>query len=355
MVFLVIFLVLVIAALCVLIVLLSRRNSYYKLALGNMAGFVIMQRMFELMASAIPASKKIEELNNIILEVFNSKSSTISIYDGIEYNIKATNVEPTFRDSIKSLAEEPNFKANAQKNISKYLVSAGGRLLGYKSAVERGIRSAMFSPIYYNGMYLGFWLLEDNAENAYDSISKEELAKLKDHIGVFIENVLSQESIEGAYNTDKQTGFYNNLYLYSNVRQRTTAENNSVLTLMQLSNLGEINAAYGREVGNRLLERAATLMKDIFSNSHIFIRYSGSKFCIVSLGLGAETLHPTVERYISNIKMEEEIARGEKVSLNINVVMHNIQQQSNIDRELSKMSNYLDGMAETESNTIKII
>ena len=53
--------------------------------------------------------------------------------------------------------------------------------------------------------------------------------------------------------------------------------------------------------------------------------------------------------------MEEEIARGEKVSLNINVVMHNIQQQSNIDRELSKMSNYLDGMAETESNTIKII
>ena len=43
----------------------------------------------------------------------------------------------------------------------------------------------------------------------------EELAKLKDHIGVFIENVLSQESIESAYNTDKQTGFYNNLYLYS--------------------------------------------------------------------------------------------------------------------------------------------
>jgi diguanylate cyclase (GGDEF)-like protein len=353
MVFLVILLAIIIVALAVLLFLLYKRNNYYKLALGNMAGFVIMQRMFELMASAIPASKKIEELNNIILEVFNSKSSTISVFDGIGYEIKATNVEDVFKESIKSLAEEPNFKLNAEKNISKYLVSAGGRLLGYKSAVERSIRSAMFSPIYYNGMYLGFWLLEDNAENAYDSISKEELAKLKDHIGVFIENVLNQESIEGAYNTDKQTGFYNNLYLYSTVRQRTTSEKNSLLTLIQLSNLPDINQAYGREVGDRLLERAAVLMKDIFSNEHIFIRYSGSKFCIVSLGIGADTLHPTVERYISNIKMEEEIARGEKVSLNINVVMHNIQQQSNIDRELAKMSNYLDGM--TDTNTIKII
>ncbi len=353
MIVIVILLALIIVALAVVLVALLRKNAYYKLALGNMAGFVIMQRMFELMASAIPASKKIEELNNIILEVFNSKSSTISIYDGQNYEIKATNVEEVFKDSIKSLAEEQNFKGNAENNVSKYLVSAGGRLLGYKSAVERKIRSAMFSPIYYNGMYLGFWLLEDDAENAYDSISKEELGKLKDHIGVFVENVLSQESIEGAYNTDKQTGFYNNLYLYSTVRQKTTKENNSVLTLIQLTNLGDINATYGREVGNRLLERAATLMKDIFSNEHIFIRYSGGKFCIVSLGMGAESLHGTVERYLTSVKMEEEIARGEKVSLNINVVMHNIQQQSNIDRELARMSNYLEGM--TDTNTIKII
>lgn len=349
----IIFLAIIIVALSVLLVMLLKRNNYYRIALGNMAGFAIMQRMFELMASAIPASKKIEELNNIIIEVFNSKSSTISIFDGVNYEVKATNVEDMYVESIKALAEEKNFKNNADQNISKYMVSAGGRLLGYKSAVERKIRSAMFSPIYYNGMYLGFWLLEDDAENAYDSISKEELAKLKDHIGVFIENVLNQESIEGAYNTDKQTGFYNNLYLYSTVRQSTSVEKNSVLTLIQLANLGDINAAYGREVGNRLLEKAAKLMQEVFSKQNIFIRYSGSKFCIVTLGSSAENMHATVERYISNVKMEEEIASGDKVSLNINAVMHDIHKQSNIDKELNKMSNYLEGM--TDTNTIKII
>ena len=41
--------------------------------------------------------------------------------------------------------------------------------------------------------------MEDNAEDAYESISKDELAKLKDNIGVFIENVIGQENLENAY------------------------------------------------------------------------------------------------------------------------------------------------------------
>ena len=305
------------------------------------------------MAAAIPASKKIEELNNIIIEVFNSKSSTISIFDGTNYEIKATNIEPMYINSIQALAEEKDFKNNSTQNVSKYLVAAGGRLLGYKSAMERKIRSAMFSPIYYNGMYLGFWLLEDDAENAYDSISKEELAKLKDHIGVFIENVLSQESIENAYNTDKQTGFYNNLYLYSTVRQQTAKEENSALTLMLLSNLPQINEDYGREVGNKLLEKAAKLIQEIFSSDNVFVRYSGSKFCIVSPGASAENMHAMVERYITNLKMQHEVVDNNKVSLNINVVMKNIRKQSNIEREISKMADYVE--KSTEVNTIKII
>ena len=349
---LIIFLALLVVGLAFCIFLI-KRNKYYSLAIGNMSGMVIMQRMFELMASTIPASKKIEELNNIIIEVFNTKSSTISIFDGTNYEIKASNVESMYVDSIKALAEEKDFKNNTTQNVSKYLVAAGGRILGYKSAMERKIRSAMFSPIYYNGMYMGFWLLEDEAENAYDSISKEELAKLKDHIGVFIQNILSQESIESAYNTDKQTGFYNNLYLYSTVRSETANKENSTLTLIQLSNLPKINEVYGREVGNKLLEKCANLMKEVFTQENILVRYSGSKFCIVSPGNSTDNFHSAVERFVSNLKMQEEISDGMKVHLNVCIAMKNIKRQSNIDKEIAKMAEYVEAMK--EENTIKII
>ena len=350
---LIIFLAVVVVVLAAFSLFLLKRNKYYRVAIGNMSGMVIMQRMFELMAVTIPASKKIEELNNIIIEVFNSKNSTISIFDGMNYEIKATNIEDIYVDSIKAIAEEQDFKNNSVQNVSKYLVAAGGRILGYKSAMERKIRSAMFSPIYYNGMYLGFWLLEDDTENAYDYISKEELAKLKDHIGVFIENVLSQESIESAYNTDKQTGFYNNLYLYSTVRSQTAKADNSALTLMLLNNLPEINEKYGREVGNKLLEKATSLMKEVFNAENIFVRYSGSKFCIVTPGSSTDTMHPVVERFLTNLKMIEEVVDDNRITLEVCITMKNIKRQGNIDRELAKMADYVEKM--TDVNTIKII
>lgn len=353
MIIVVIFLAMIALALGVMLILVMRKNKYYKVALGNMSAMVIMQRMFEIMASVIPAKNKVEELNNIMVEVFDTKYSTLVLYDGTEYNIKATNVEPMYLDGLKDLAESQEFKNNSVQNISKYLVASGGRVLGYKTAIERQIKSAMFSPIYYNGTYRGFWLLEDNAESAYDSISKEELARLKDNIGVFIENVSSQEAIENASNTDKQTGFYNNIYLYSNLRQKLSMSNDSCLILIQLSNLPAINEQYGREIGNRLLEKAAKELKEIMSSENILVRYSGSKFCAACPGITVDILHTTMEKYLNNIKVYSEAVDNATVSLELNIVMRDIKKQSNLEKELDKMVHYVEDSK--SANTINII
>ena len=146
--FIVILLVILIIVLGVMFFLVMRKNKYYKAALGNMSAMVIMQRMFEIMASSIPAKNKIEELNNIMIETFDSKYSTIVLFDGTEYCVKASNVEATYLEGLKGLAESQEFKNNALQNISKYLVASGTRVLTYKTAIERQIKSSMFSPIY---------------------------------------------------------------------------------------------------------------------------------------------------------------------------------------------------------------
>lgn len=350
---LIIFLLIVSVILTIVLYTKLTQLKYYKAVAGNMAAMTVMQRMFEIMSANIPAKKKIEELNNIIIDVFDSKYSTISIYDGNEYEVKATNVENTYVDSIASIAEDNDFKSNAKNNISKYLVAAGDRVLGYKSAAERKIKSAMFSPIYYNGTYLGFWLMEDNAEDAYEQLSKDELAKLKDNIGVFIENVIDQENIENAYNTDKQTGFYNNIYLYSNVRHQTSVVDNSSLVLISFSGLPTINEKYGRNVGDNLLLKATNLIKESMSSENIFVRYSGSRFVIVCPGVSVETIHETIERFLSSLNYQRENVDGNQITLDTQILMHTIKKQNNIEKEINKMNAYLEGMKEI--NTIKII
>jgi len=350
---LVIFLLAVITVLIIILYIKLTQIKYYKAVAGNLAAMTVMQRMFEIMASNIPAKKKIEELNNIIIDVFDSKYSTISIFDGIEYEVKATNVENTYIGSIGSIAEDNDFKGNAKNNVSKYLVAAGPRVLGYKSAAERKIKSAMFSPIYYNGTYLGFWLMEDNAEDAYESVSKEELSKLKDNIGVFIENVIDQENIENAYNTDKQTGFYNNIYLYSNVRHQTSLMENSSLVLISFSGLPSINEQNGREIGDSLLLKATRLLKETIPPENIFIRYTGSRVVVVCPGVSVETIHGTIERFLSSLNYQRENVDGKEIKLDTQILMHTIKKQSNIEKEINKMNAYLEGMKEV--NTIKII
>lgn len=349
----IILLVICILVLGIILFLVMKKNKYYKVALGNMSAMVIMQRMFEIMASSIPAKNKIEELNNIMIEVFDTKHSTLVLFDGTEYDVKASNVEQMYLDGLKGLAESQEFKTNAVQNVSKYLVATGARVLGYKTAVERQIKSAMFSPIYYNGTYRGFWLLEDNAEAAYDSISKEELARLKDNIGVFIENVSSQEAIENASNTDKQTGFYNNLYLYSSLRHQLATKNNSCLILIQLSNLRSINEQFGREVGNRLLEKAAKQLREMLSTDNVLVRYSGSKFCIACPGTTSDVIHSIMDRFLSNIKSYAEAVGNSSASLEMNIVMHDVKKQSNVEKELDKMVDYIKNSKSI--NTINIM
>lgn len=349
----IIILMIVIVVLVVLYLLQSRQIKYFKAAMGNMAAMAVMQRMFEIMASSIPAKNKIEELNNIIIDVFNSKYSTISLFDGTEYESKASNVEDIYINSIKDIAEQVDFKNNAVQNISKYLVAAGPRILGYKSGMERKIKSAMFSPIYYNGTYLGFWLLEDTVEGAYDNMSKEELSKLKNNIGVFIENIIDQENIEKAYNTDKQTGFFNSMYLYSNARQQISSNEVSSVVLVSLSNLPVINDKYSRDLGDRLLDKISKLFKETMSSDCTLVRYTGSRFAAICPGVSSETVHTTIERFSTNAKMIEEMQGDTRVSIDIQVLIRTLKKQSNVEKELSKMNTYLEGME--EGSSIKII
>lgn len=347
-----IFLVILLVIVVVILLFAMNKIKYYKIAMGNMSAMVVMQKMFEIMASSIPAANKMKELNSIIRESFDTKYSTLVLFDGNEYEIHATNVEDIYLDGIKELAYTQEFKNNSDQNIAKYLVATGARTLGYKTAIERSIKSAMFSPIYYNGIFRGFWLMEDTVEAAYDSISKEELARLKDNIGVFVESISSQQAIENAGNTDKQTGFYNNLYLYSNLRSRLVGYTSSCIVVMQLTNLPVINEMYGREVGNALLDRAAKRLKEILSADNVPVRYSGSKFCVICPGVTSDMVHNTMERFLSSTRNDVEACGKDVAKLEINIVIHDIKKQSNIEKEINKMVNYVENSKTANSINI---
>ena len=331
----------------------KRQINSLKSVSKNVANMNILQNMLEIMSSKFSSDEKIKNLNDVIITNYGVKYSTISTFDGYEYDSTASNIEAIYKDRLKDIANENDFKVNISKNVSKYLTTAPGKTLLYRSAVERRIKSAMFSPIYCNGVYLGFWLLEDTVSNAFDNIPKSELAKLKANIGTFLDIVGFQKSIEKAQNEDKQTGFYTNLYLYSGARKIIKNNENNTIAMVCLKNIPDINLKYGRNVGNAVLIKATNCIKNFVNKNIVLIRYSGIKFLIIIPNMSSQASQPMIERLLAKLNLESENVGDEKITVNSQFLLHTVKNQNDIDFEIEKMVDYIDGM--NSVNTIKII
>ena len=331
----------------------KRQINSLKSVSKNVANMNILQNMLEIMSSKFSSDEKIKNLNDVIITNYGVKYSTISTFDGYEYDSTASNIEAIYKDRLKDIANENDFKVNISKNVSKYLTTAPGKTLLYRSAVERRIKSAMFSPIYCNGIYLGFWLLEDTVSNAFDNIPKSELAKLKANIGTFLDIVGFQRSIEKAQNEDKQTGFYTNLYLYSGARKIIKNNENNTIAMVCLKNIPDINLKYGRNVGNAVLIKATNCIKNFVNKNIVLIRYSGIKFLIIIPNMSSQASQPMIERLLAKLNLESEYVGDEKITVNSQFLLHTVKNQNDIDFEIEKMVDYIDGM--NSVNTIKII
>lgn len=296
-----------------------------------------IQKMFDILGANIDTQKKINRLNNVIISAFKPKYSSIVLYDGKNYVMKSTNVEECYVDVIKNVYEESIFSNCINKDTSKYVISKVNNIVSYKSALERGIKSVMFSPIYYDDVYLGFWIIEDDKGNAFDNILENDLKKFKYNLGLFIENIQMQSTIEIADNTDMLTGFYNKVYLYSNSREILTRSETNSITLIELKNIPEINEKFGRSIGNTLILKMCSAIKDIVSKEAILVRYTGLRFLIITPNSNAQIAQPIIERVLQVIKNISEYVEDVEISLESRILIHTLYKQNNIEREVQKM------------------
>ncbi|MNI72591.1 diguanylate cyclase [compost metagenome] len=120
-----------------------------------------------------------------------------------------------------------------------------------------------------------------------------------------------------------------------------------------LKNIDEINDKYGRSVGNTLILKVVNVLKDIMSSDTMHIRYSGVRILSICSNTDADSVHNVVERVLNSIKNEAVYINEERVSVDVQILIHTFKKQNNLEKEVQKMVSYIDGMRDT--NTIKII
>lgn len=322
----------------------------------------ILQDFMNTISEQITADEKIKKINEILIDKYQIKYSTIVIYNGAEYEIKASNVEEKHWNTLKNLQSEKVFSDSIQTATTKYItVNSENEKLPYLKMEYARVKSAMFFPLYIDNIYIGYWIIEGSKLHEFDNVDTTVLEVVKNNIISVLRTVENQRIINNLVRDDTYSGLKSVEYLYSEARTVIDKYATSAVCVFKLVNLPKINERVSRKTGNQVITQVCNLIKDNLSNEYFFVRYNGPKFAIVFSGSDVEG----VAQFMSDIKGKVEklkIHPGEDYKANtkakaipyvvpkINVVITTYYKGTALEGALAKLEEYLDGVDENESD-----
>ena len=350
--------VLVILVVCLVIYNLSIYKKVKGLSNTNekIANLRVLQDFMDTIGKDALAEDKIKIINDILIEKYHIKYSTIVVFNGAEYVLKATNVDEKLWDTMKNLHTEPIFKDSIANAIPKYVtVNKPNEKLSYQKSDMMRAKSAMFFPLYIDNIYIGYWIIEKDEPHAFDRMDTGILEIIRENIISVLKTISYQNTIENIYRTDKFTGLNSAEYLYGKGKRIIDKYGKSAICMFSINNIEEINEKIGRKVGTELIIQVANTVKTNISSEYIFVRYMGPKFAIAFSGTEIENtieFISNIKQNLENIKIVINNKKGKKITEIqpvINFVLGTYYKGTGLEEVTKKLEEYLDNSPKTES------
>ena len=300
--------------------------------------------------------KKINKINNILIERFEIKYSTIVLYDGAEFVVKASNVDSKHWDTLRNLHNEDVFRESIEKASPKYItVENEGETLPYLKMEFVRAKSAMFFPIFFDNIYAGYWFIEGSKPHEFDNVDSIMLEVIKNNIIASIKTIENQSTIENIVRVDKYSGLKTSEYLYGDAKNVINKYSISTVCLFNITNLSEVNEKISRKMGNSLINKISELIKGNLAEEYFFVRYMGPKFAIVFSGADEEgviNFMKSIKSKIESIKIKT--ANDQIITPKINIAISQYYKGTALDGVMKKLEEYLD-KADINENDISCL
>ena len=294
----------------------------------------VVQDFMNAIGETSSVENKINKINDILIERYEIKYSTIVVYDGTEYQVKASNVDERHWDALRSLQSVDMFKDSIESATPKYVtVNNENEKLPYQKSEFGRAKSAIFFPLYIDNVYIGYWIIESGTPHDFDNVDTTVLEVIKENIVSVLKTVVHQKTLEAIVRKDLFTGLYSEEYLYGEGKKTIDQYTISTICMFKITNIQQINKNYCRELGDKVITQISNYIKESLSSEYVFVRYMGPKFVIAFSGVEASG----VADFLNEVKEKVEntnIALTEEEILNLNLDI-NSNNRYNKMREIS--------------------
>ena len=359
----VVILIIVVVGLIIYNLSIHKKIQTFKNINQKITNLSVVQDFMNAVGETSSVDDKIKKINEILIEKYEIKYSTIVVFDGSEYIIKASNVDQRHWESLKSLQEVEMFKDSISSGIPKYVtVNNENERLPYQKMEFGRAKSAIFFPLYIDNVYIGYWIIESGTPHDFDNVDTTVLEVIKENIVSVLKTVTHQRTLEAIVRQDLFTGLNSEEYLYGEGKRIIDEYTTSTICMFRINNLETINKKYSRELGNKVVTEISRIVKENIADTYVFVRYMGPKFVIVFSGVSIQSvadflndIKSTIENTVVSLKDEDgEVIEGQQVKPILNLVLGTYYKGTGLEELLKKLEAYLDNADKKESEITKI-
>lgn len=369
----VVILVLVIFGLIFYNIAIHKKIQKFKNLNQKVTNLYVVQDFINAIGETSTVEDKVKKINDILIEKYEIKYSTIVVFDGAEYQVRASNVDPKHWETLKNLHNIDLFKDSIEEAVPKSVtVNSETERLPYQQMEFGRAKSAIFFPLYIDNVYIGYWIIESGTPHDFDNVDITVLEVIRENIVSVLKTVTHQRTLESIVREDQFTGLNSEAYLYGEGKKIIEQYTISTMCMFKITNLQQINKQYSRDLGNKIITEISKYIQENLSEEYVFVRYMGPKFVIAFSGVDAtgvaDFLNEIKERIETTpIKLEEEPQVYEKASKKLvkrkieqvaiprlNFVISSYYKGTGIEKVLKKLEEYLDNADIQESDITNI-
>lgn len=369
----VVILVFIIFGLIVYNYMIHKKIQSYKNMNQKITNLSVVQDFMNAIGETSTVDDKIKKINEILINRYEIKYSTIVVFDGAEYKVKTSNVDRKHWESLRNLHNLEMFKDSIEAAVPKSVtVNNDNERLPYQQMEFGRAKSAIFFPLYIDSVYIGYWIIESGTPHDFDNVDITVLEVIKENIVSVLKTVVHQKTLESIVRQDEPTGLYSEEYLYTEGKNIIEQYTKSTICMFKITNIQQINKKYSRDLGNEIIKQVCETIQENLSKEYIFIRFMGPKFVIAFSGVETSGVADFLNEIKEKIETTEivlneepkvyETAQRKIISKNIkqaaiprlNFVISSYYKGTGIEKVLKKLEEYLDTANIQESDITNI-
>jgi len=302
----------------------ARRNEQTQTSFDDFSlSVVAAQGPAELFNLLLQEQKKfrIDEIRLCLVDRFHEVERLLT--ESYQHSYKGLSFIDTETSKLL-ISDIPNTPALGTRIINKY-----DWLINIED--NNKYQSAAILPLKRGDEIIGIQLLLSKDPTRYNREDGTAfLQKLGAMIAISIENCINrQRTLELGYQ-DGLTNAYNRRYfderLKHEVDRCVRKKTDLVCLFIDVDFFKQINDRHGHQVGDAVLVRLVSLMREQVRSSDIVARYGGEEFAIILPDTGIQLAHEVAERIRSQVEQQKLIIEDNTLSMTVSIGLASLSQ-----------------------------